>query len=153
MTDTFQLAFNRRPMPVLVEHRPLYKVAEVVLTLYLACNRTRSSLLRLHLFNWGLKTPARVEALSQAARRKKLTMVVWGFDPALAVALRYLEGEKLISEAAGGKFVLEPAGQRLARVLMADDSVMRAVKRDLVAIGKGISEDMVSAVAKEWKAQ
>ncbi|QDE39817.1 hypothetical protein FIV34_11660 [Luteibacter pinisoli] len=139
-------------MPVLVEHRPLYKMAEVVLTLYLACHRGKSSLLRLHLFNWALKLPERVEALSQAARQKKLNLAVWGFDPALAVALRYLEGSELISEA-NGKFALEAEGQAFAKAIMADESLMRIVKRDLGAVGKGITEDMVSAVSKEWKAQ
>ncbi|MDA4746662.1 hypothetical protein, partial [Enterobacter hormaechei] len=81
-----------------------------------------------------------------------LNLAVWGFDPALAVVLRYLVGSELLSEA-NGKFTLQPEGHAFAKTIMADESLMRKVKRDLGVVGKGITEDMVSAVSKEWKAQ
>lgn len=152
MNESYHLVFKRRPSPVLVEHRPLYKMGEIALILYLVSRSKRSSLPRLHLFNWALKSPTRVEALSQATRRKRLSMATWGFDPALAVALRYLCAEKLAIED-DGKFTLLPAGQAFALGIISDKAAMAAVKGDLKLIGKGVTEEMVMAVAKEWKLQ
>jgi hypothetical protein len=152
MNESYRLVFKRRPSPVLADHRPLYKMGEIALVLYLVSRSKRSSLPRLHLFNWALKTPSRIEALSQAARRKKLSMATWGFDPALAVALRYLCAEKLVIED-DGKFTLLPAGEAFAVGIVSDKTAMLAVKGDLELIGKGVTEEMVKAVAREWKVQ
>jgi hypothetical protein len=152
MNKSYRLVFKRRPSPVLADHRPLYKMGEVALILYLVSRAKRSSLPRLHLFNWALKMPGRVEALSQAARRKKLSMATWGFDPALAVALRYLCAENLVLED-DGKFTLLPAGEAFAVGIVSDSTAMLAVKGDLEIIGKGVTEEMVKAVAREWKVQ
>lgn len=152
MNESFRLVFKRRPSPVLADHRPLYKMGEIALVLYMVSRSRRSSLPRLALFNWALKTPERVEALSQAARRKKLSMATWGFDPALAVALRFMCAEKLVVEE-DGKFALLPKGEAFAAGTIVDKTAMLAVKRDLELIGKGVTEEMVKAVAKEWKVQ
>jgi hypothetical protein len=152
MNESSRLVFKRRPSPVLADHRPLYKMGEVALVLHLVSRAKRSSLPRLHLFNWALKTPDRVEALSQATRHRKLSMATWGFDPALAVALRYLCAEKLTVEG-DGKFTLTPAGEAFALGIVSDKTAMLAVKGDLELIGKGVTEEMVKAVAREWKLQ
>lgn len=152
MNEPYRLVFRRRPSPVLAEHRPFYKMGEVALVLYLASRSKRSSLPRLHLFNWALKVPSRVDVLSQAVRRKKLGMATWGFDPALAVALRFLHAEKLVVED-DGKFTLLPAGEKFAVGVVSDTTAMLAVKGHLKLIGKGVTEEMVKAVAREWKLQ
>lgn len=152
MNESYRLVFKRRPSSVLADHRPLYKMGEVALVLYLVSRSKRSSLPRLHLFNWALKTPSRVEALSQAARRRKLSMATWGFDPALAVALRYLCAEKLVAES-DGKFTLLAAGEAFATDIVSDKTAMLGAKRDLELIGKGVTEEMVKVVAREWKLQ
>lgn len=151
MNEFSRLVFTRRPSPVLADHRPLYKMGEIALVLSMSRSK-RSSLPRLALFNWALKTPERVEALSQAARRKKLSMATWGFDPALAVALRFMCAEKLVVED-DGKFTLLPAGEAFAAGILKDKTAMLAVKGDLELIGGGVTEDMVKVVAREWKAQ
>lgn len=152
MNEPYRLVFKRRPSPVLADHRPFYKIGEVALVLYLISRSKRSSLPRLHLFNWALKSPRRVEALSQAARHKKLSMATWGFDPALAVALRYLCAEKLVVED-DGKFTLLPAGEAFAAAIVSNETAMVPLKKDLKLIGKGVTEQMVQVVAREWKVQ
>lgn len=150
MSSSLHLAFNRRPAPVLAELRPLYKMAQVVLVLHVASRAGKSSLPRLHLFNWSLKNAARVEALSQAARLKRLSMVTWGFDPALAVALRYLYAEGLVLDE-GVKVSLTESGGQFAKELLEDDSLLVQQKNDLSQVGRGITETMVDAIAKEWR--
>src|SRR5687768_14129599 len=96
------LLFQPRPAPVLPEHRPLYKIAQVLLVLHLASRAGKSSLTRLHLFNWAMKSADRGGRLSHAARTKELSVTAWGFDPALAIALRYASAEGLIVTSASG---------------------------------------------------
>lgn len=145
-----KLRFQTRPAPVLPEHRPLYKIAQVLLVLHLSSRAGKSSLTRLHLFNWALKVPDRGERLSQAARTKSLNVTAWGFDPALAIALRYACAEGLIT-ASGSGYELTDLGRILADSIVNEPDTLTEEKEFLRAIGKGISEAMVDAVAKEWE--
>jgi hypothetical protein len=77
-------------------------------------------------------------------------MLTWGFDPALAVALRYLCAEGLLLDE-GAKVSLTNSGVRFAEELLEDKSLLVQQKRDLSQIGRGITETMVDAVAKEWR--
>ena len=73
MTESMSgLLFERKPSPVLAEHRPLYKIGQVLLILHLASRAGRSRLLRLHLFNWALKSVDRQKLLIHASTAKEL---------------------------------------------------------------------------------
>lgn len=67
-----RLRFVRRPSPVLVEHRPLYKITQLLLVLQMSSRGGKSTLPRLHLFNWALKSTDRIQKLVDAAKAKKL---------------------------------------------------------------------------------
>ena len=43
MNESFRLVFKRRPSPVLADHRPLYKMGEIALVLYMVSRSKRSS--------------------------------------------------------------------------------------------------------------
>jgi hypothetical protein len=153
MTEAFaNLRFQRRPSPVLPEHRPLFKIAQIVLVLHLASRAGRSSLARLHLFNWALKTPERGARLIKAVKTKKLDVSAWGFDPALAIALRYACAEGLIVLSKGG-YELTDMGLLFARSIIEDQSMLNTEKELLKNTGKGITETMVDIVAKGWEAE
>jgi len=149
MTELKHLKFQRRPSPVLPEHRPLYKIAQLALVLYLASRGAKSSLARLHLFNWAFKSSGRGGRLSQAVRTKSLSVTAWGFDPALAIALRYAVAEGLVSVNGSG-YQLTDLGQIFAKSIAAAPEVLVAEKALLIEVGKGITEKMVDAVAKGW---
>lgn len=150
MTEPQHLKFQRRPSPVLPEHRPLYKIAQLVLILSLASRGGKSSLARLHLFNWAFKSADRGERLSQAVRTKSLNVTAWGFDPALAIALRYAAAEGLVSVGGSG-YQLTDVGQIFAKSIVEAPEVLAAEKALLIDVGKGITEKMVDAVAKGWE--
>lgn len=128
----------------------MYKVSQIVLVLYLASRSKKSGLARLHLFNWALKSPDRIERLSQAVRSKVLNVSAWGFDPALAIALRYAVAEKLISTSGGG-YQLTELGEIFAKSVMEHPDTLSMEKGLLVEIGKGLTEAMVDEVAKGWE--
>lgn len=150
MTNTpTNLRFARRPAPVLPEHRPLYKIAQIVLTLHLASRAAKSSLARLHLFNWAFKKSDRAERLSQAARTKILNVAAWGFDPALVIALRYSCAEGLTTTT-GGAYELTDLGRIFANSIIDQPDTLAEERKLLKSTGKNITEAMVDAVARGW---
>jgi hypothetical protein len=145
-----KLRFRRRPSPVLPEHRPLYKVGQILLILHLASHGSKSKLPRLHLLNWALKLEERQLLLIEAAKKKTLNVEAWGFDPALAIALRFALAEKLLDETSTG-YKISESGLDMAKQLMQDAEVLAQEKRFLSTIGKGITETMVEAVSSGWE--
>lgn len=146
------LRFKRRPSPVMAEHRPLYKIGQLLLILHLASRGGRSRLPRLHLFNWALKEEVRRNQLLVAAQRKALGVAAWGFDPALAIAIRFAIGEGLLDETTTG-YGLSDAGVIFARELVKDPELFAQEKKFLREVGKEITEIMVEEVASGWESQ
>lgn len=143
------LKFERRPAPVITDHRPMYKIGQILLILHLSSRGGKSSSARLHLFNWALKSDERIGSLVKASTSKILSITAWGFDPALAIAIRYATGEKLIVETPNG-YQLTDSGESLARKICADRSVLTREFEHLSKIGKAITESMIDKVAKGW---
>lgn len=153
MTDKpARLRFRRRPSPVLPDHRPLYKIGQVLLVLLLASRGGKSRLPRLHLFNWALKSAERRSQLVGAAKSKAFKVAAWGFDPALAIAIRYSIAEGLLEEHAAG-YKLSDAGLVFAKELVKDQDLLAQEKTFLTEIGKSITEAMVEEVASGWEAE
>lgn len=150
MNDTSRnLLFQQRPSPVLPEHRPIYKISQILLILHLASRGGKSSLARLHLFNWALKTPERCQHLIAASNDKRLNVTAWGFDPALAIALNYAYAEELLTASAGG-YSLTDRGLIFAKDIAREPSTLTFEKEILQKVGKNITEGMVDTVAKGW---
>lgn len=145
-----KLKFTRRPIPVLSELRPLYKISQALLILHLSGRGGKASLPKIHLLNWALKTPERTRSLAIGAEQGQLQLPIWGFDPALAIALNLAFSEALISQTTNG-FELTPIGKSYVSLILADDSVLGEEKAALKSIGKRITEDMVSTVSKGWE--
>jgi hypothetical protein len=145
-----RLSFVRRPSPVLVEHRPLYKITQLLLVLQVASRGGKSTLPRLHLFNWALKSTDRIQRLVEAAKAKVLHMTAWGFDPALAIAIRFAVAENLI-EATSTGYQLTDKGRTFVAEVLKDSECFGPERKLLTQIGKDITEGMVEEVAKGWE--
>ena len=146
-----RLRFVRRPSPVLVEHRPLYKITQLLLVLQLSSRGGKSTLARLHLFNWALKRTDRIQRLVDAAKAKTLLMTAWGFDPALAIAIRFAIAEALVQPTSTGYQIAEK-GKAFISELLKDADTFATERSLLTQIGKDITEAMVDKVAKGWEA-
>lgn len=148
--DAQRLRFIRRPSPVLVEHRPLYKITQLLLVLQMSSRGGKSTLSRLHLFNWALKSTDRIQRLVDAAKAKVLNMTAWGFDPALAIAIRFAVAENLVEASSTGYQLTEKGRAFIAEVLK-DTDAFAAERKLLMQVGKGITEGMVEKVARGWE--
>lgn len=145
-----KLRFLRRPSPVLPEHRPLYKIGQILLILHLASHGGKSRLARLHLFNWAMKRTERQAQLVAAARTKKLMVEAWGFDPALAIAIRFAIAEVLVEETSTG-YGLTDSGVDFAKLLIKDSELFIFEKKFLIDVGKKVTEAMVEKIASGWE--
>lgn len=145
-----RLRFVRRPSPVLVEHRPLYKITQLLLVLHLSSRGGKSTLARLHLFNWALKRTDRIQKLVEAAKVKVLLMTAWGFDPALAIAIRFAIAEELVKPTSAGYQIAEKGRAFILEVLK-DSNVFAKERTLLNQVGKDVTEAMVDKVARGWE--
>lgn len=144
-----KLTFHRKPMPLMAEHRPIYKITQLLLVLYLSSRGKKSSLIRLHLFSWVLKDELRKKMLLESANQNQILFGVWGVDPAVNISLQYAEAEGLISKS-GLSYKLTQDG---AKYVSEIDSEM-AFKDDyffLQSIGSKITEGMVANIIREWE--
>jgi hypothetical protein len=147
-----RLRFERRPSPVLAEHRPMYKIGQVLLILSLASRGGKSSLPRLQLFNWAMKSAKRQQQLILAVGEKVLQVPAWGFDPALAIAVRLAIAENLVAENSTG-YEISAAGELFVIEILKDTDLFGRERSFLSAIGKGLTEGMVDATASDWEAK
>ena len=146
---TKTLRFVRRAAPVFPEHRPLYKIAQILLMLELASRGGKSSLPRLQLLNWALKTAPRRARLAEAVKRGQLNLAAWGFDPVVAIALRFAEAEKLIKQTATG-YQITNLGKSFTQSVCEDTENLESERSFLTSLGKSLTEGMVSAVSDKW---
>lgn len=145
-----RLRFERRPSPVLVEHRPVYKISQLLLVLHISSRGGKSTLPRLHLFNWALKRTDRIRKLVDAAKAKVLQITAWGFDPALAIAIRFAVAEDLVQSTSTG-YQLSEKGRNFIVEVLKDPDLFASERTLLTEIGKDITEAMVDKVAKGWE--
>lgn len=143
------MRFVRRAAPVFPEHRPLYKIAQILLMLELASRGGKSSLPRLQLLNWALKTAPRRVRLAEAAKKGQLSLAAWGFDPVVAIALRFAEAEKLIKQTATG-YQITDLGKSFAQSVCKDRENLESERSFLTSLGKSLTEGMVSEVSDKW---
>ena len=145
-----RLRFVRQPSPVLVKHHPLYKITQLLLVLHVSSRGGKSTLPRLHLFNWALKSTDRIQKLLDAATAKVLHMTAWGFDPALPIAIRFAVAENLV-EATSTGYQLTERGRAFITEVLKDADAFAPERKLLTQIGKEITEGMVERVAKGWE--
>lgn len=146
---TKTLKFVRRAVPVFPEHRPLYKIAQILLLLEYASRGGRSSLPRLQLLNWALKTDDRRKRLVEAVNKGELNMAAWGFDPVVPIALRFAEAQKLIEQKTTGYQITE-LGKKFANAICKDAENLESERMFFTSLGKSLTEGMVSAVSSKW---
>ncbi|HCP53417.1 MAG: hypothetical protein CMK72_01825 [Pseudomonadaceae bacterium] len=144
------LKFNSRPAPVLAEHRPLYKIAQCLLIIKICGRSQKCSLLKLHLINWAFKKDSRIADLQAAIQNKQLSIPVWGFDPALAVALQIAAEENLLKPVDTGIKIM-PAGEEFLLKINSDPEFLSKEKKQLELLGKKLTEKMVAKTARDWE--
>lgn len=128
----------------------MYKIGQILLILTIASRGNKSSLPRLQLFNWALKSAERQAQLVKAVESKELQVPAWGFDPALAIAVRIAIAEGLVAETSTGYEIAE-AGEIFVKQILKDADLFGPERSFLSSLGKGLTEGMVEATASSWE--
>ncbi|OQK15443.1 hypothetical protein AU255_18415 [Methyloprofundus sedimenti] len=144
-----KITFHRKPMPILADYRPLYKITQVLLILFLCSRGKKSSLIRIHLISWAIKDSRRKSILLESAKKNKVHFGVWGIDPAVNFALQYSLGEKLV-EMSGVSYKLTDKGVNYIKKIGEDD-ILEGEYSFLKSIGCRITEGMVQSIVEEWE--
>jgi hypothetical protein len=142
------LAFSVRPSVVLPDHRPLYKITQLLLILLLASHGKKSSMARLQMFNWALKDEARRAKLALAAESGELEFPAWGFDPVLDRALSLARADGLVEPTTTG-VKLTGEGARFCDSVI-EEQLYSEDQALLRKLRTSITEKMVQAIVNQW---
>jgi hypothetical protein len=143
--NTRSFRFRRRPMAIAAELRPDWKIAILLLILNISSHAGKSSLKRLHILNWALRSAKhRAEFEQVREHQHPLFSFQFRFEPALARAINLAVGEGLVEWVGGNRLKITPKGKRWIAEILKDDSIMRDERQFLARIGKTITEPLAS---------
>jgi hypothetical protein len=148
-----KISFEKRPIPIPADYRPMYKIGQIVLILRLVCRSEKSTLLKLHLFSWALSTPENTAKLREHIQSNFQTeFAVWGIDPALNRALQFAIAEGISEVVAGKNYKLTEKGFRLFEMIKADEDLFTTEKAFLNEVGKNkITDTRIQSMSNQWK--
>jgi hypothetical protein len=137
--------FKRRPMAIAAELRPDWKMGALLLILHLSSRGGRSSLRRLHILNWALRSSKnRAEFEQVREHQQPLFSFQFRFEPALGRAVNLAVGENYVEWVGGNRLQITPKGQRWVKDIIRDETVMQEEREFLARIGKDITEGIAT---------
>ena len=146
------LSFNKKPIPIPADYRPMYKIALIVLILKLCCRAEKGSLVKLHLFCWALQSEGNMVRLRDyTASHYKNDFIVWTVEPALNRALQYAVADN-ICELIGGDYKLTEKGEKFYAMIQKDDELLSSEKAFLKLMGKNtITDSRILSMSKQTR--
>lgn len=141
--------FTVRPTPLPADLRAIWRISLLLLMLNRACRGGRSSLLRLHVLNWGIRTDAgrrHLFAALDGSRRPQDLLV--RLEPSLNRAIDFALGEGLVTLRQGDRIEIAARGTDTLREVDALPDLFRNEKEFLSHVGLRITETWVQAVMR-----
>lgn len=133
--EHFRFAERRHPLPG--DLRLSWRIAATSLSLRLVCKGSKSSLRRLHLLDWGLRSPrARAIIVATLNGQRRREDVIIRMDPSVNTVLAFMRAEELIFHPRGDRAQLTPAGITYADAVVADQEAL-VVEKDFLRSLKG----------------
>ncbi|MEL6898523.1 MAG: hypothetical protein AAFP90_20700, partial [Planctomycetota bacterium] len=94
---TASVVFRRRPIDIPGDMRPAWRISFIVLMLYQCCRGGKSSIRRLHVFNWCGRSADAGNLLRRAvSERVSPGAVLVRIEPSLARAVDFAIGARLL---------------------------------------------------------
>jgi hypothetical protein len=139
--------FKRRPLPIEAELRPDWKIATLLLILQISSRGGGSSLKRLHVLNWSIRSPRfRIEFEGNLKTPLPLFKLSIRFEPAFSRAIDLAVGESLVEWVKGKRLKITAKGRSWVEDILKDDSLMRDEKDFLLRIGKSVTEEIAEGM-------
>jgi hypothetical protein len=139
--------FKRKPMPIAAELRPDWKMATLVLILQRSSYAGKSSLKRLHILNWAVRSP-KFRTEFELAQKDPLPLFGFNvrFEPAFSRAIDLAVGEGFVEWVGGDRVQITSKGKRWASEIERDESVMREEREFFSKIGKSVTERLAASM-------
>ena len=146
------LTFSKKPISVPVDYRPAYKIALICLILRFSCIGDKSSLLKLHLISWSLKSRENKKQLLKFIQNNKSKEIsVWGIEPALNRALQLAVADSFFSYKSSS-YKLEKKGAQLLKKIIDSGDIFLEEIEFLKNIGKkSLTEKSIQELTNKWR--
>jgi hypothetical protein len=145
-----KITFTRRKLPVSPEYRPVTKVAQIVLILFMASRGKSANLLKFQLLNWAFKLPEREKILLELIQDPLITPPFISMDPSVNRALQFSVADKLITFGhTTGKFTLSSKGEEFAKAIVKEADVLTSERNLLKKVGLNITDKVILILFKE----
>jgi len=139
--------FRRRPVALPGDLRPTWRIGLLTLLLSHCCRQQRSSLTRLHVLNWAVRSEANLQDLTALIEgRLSPDQLIVRFDPAFNRAIDFAIGERLVQRVDGSRIELAEPGKAFAEVISADPVVYVTEKKLIGTIKQRASETLVDNI-------
>lgn len=142
-----EFVFRQRPVAIPGDLRIGWRIGLLVLLMSGCCKSGRTSLTRLHVLSWGIRTQESRDALIAASNNEVPpgTLLV-RFEPFLNRAIDFALGEGLISRTDGARIELSQKGRTLATELVSDQAVYVTEKRFIETVRFRVTEKLVDGI-------
>ena len=142
-----EFLFRIRPVAVPGDLRPTWRVGLLVLLLKRCCRQGRSSLTRLHVLNWAIRTDGNQQALlALLGNAMSPDSLVVRFDPAFNRAVDFAIGERLVRRVDGSRIETTAVGSALAEDIGRDETLYPSEKLFMDDIRQRVTEALVESV-------
>lgn len=145
--EEIKIRFTKRSVPIPVDYRPLYKIAQILLVIVLCGRGGKISLLKLQFFLWALKSLENRRSFLNLINREHNSSI-WSLDPTVIRAINFGIGESLC-ERKDGNIIISATGQAFVIRLRADRLLSHQTSF-LEDVGKQVTEERVKQIAKDW---
>jgi hypothetical protein len=133
--------FKRRPIAIAPDFRKDWKIALLLLILELCSRGGKSSLKRLHVINWAVRS-ARHQREFEETRREDSPLFAFKvrFEPAFSRAIEFAEAQKLIAWVEGDRVQITELGRTYARGITKSAGILGEETAFLKRVGKSVTE-------------
>ncbi len=133
--------FKRRPIAIAPDFRKDWKIALLLLILEICSRGGKSSLKRLHVINWAVRT-ARHQREFEEARELNAPLFAFKvrFEPAFSRAIEFAEAQRLIAWVDGDRVQITQFGRTYAGAIIKNKEILTAEIAFLKQVGKSVSE-------------
>jgi len=145
-------SFQKRPNPLSPQYRVIWGLSILVLILEVGSNRKSSSIKRLHLLNWAIKSDENQQQMSKLIEnRSSIVSEFIKYDPAFTRAIEYAIADELVEMKNNKKnkpLCLIEKGTKLVKEIIAVKSCLEDEKTFLRQKGKLITNELAESLFK-----
>jgi hypothetical protein len=142
-------SFHKQPTPLQPQLRVVWGLSTLVLILKICSRSQRSSISRLHLLSWAIRSAENRERMVELLENRLSPLVnLIHYDPGFNRAIEYALAEGLIEAQNKGRVSLTQNGIKLAQEIIHLEDCLEEEKTFLKIRGSAITETLAKSLLK-----